>query len=260
MSNLVKRCLWGVYFLILLLPTTIQAHTPQQEPVDQEIDATDVLEPEVLSNYAALTINWGIASLLQAPKNMDFIFWRSRLLGATLYYNIPVRNSHFMVSCGADLYNVDYLFKEGEYTIDRDASTRKTIVLPTSKVVPTFKKAEKSSLSIWHADFVSELRFNSNKEEPQEGFFIAIGGNIGFQFSPAVTIQYKEDKENKTQTIQESFNLSKLRYGVLTRMGWGRFGAFYQQTLSGFFNDQGPTTSTNKSILPFSVGVSVNLL
>jgi len=267
MSNLLKRCLWSIYFSILLLPTPTQAHAPQEESqgFDEEIDTTynDDLEPEFLSNYVSLTVKWGINSLLRAPQNMDLIFWRSRVVGANLYYNIPIKSSPFMVSCGADLYNADYLFKDAGYTLDRKKGTpRETTICPASKVIPTDTdaKVQKSELSIWYADFITELRFNSNKEEPQEGFFIAVGGNIGFQFSPATSIRYKEDGEDKTRTIQESFNLAKIRYGMLARMGWRRYGIFYHQTLSPLFNNKGPATPNNKSILPWSVGVSVNLL
>jgi hypothetical protein len=262
MSNLLKRCLWGVYFFMLLLPTSIQGYALQQKSMnrDNEIDATyDLeLETEILSNYMTLTVNWGINSLIRAPQHMDLAFWRSRVAGANVYYNIPIKSSHFTVSCGAGISNADYVFKEGKYMIDRDRSTKKTIIQPTSKVVPTGEKAEKSMLSIWYTDLIAELGFNSNKEEPQEGFFVAVGGNIGLQLSPSISVQYGEDKESKTQTLQERFNLSEIRAGLLARMGWGRFGAFYAQTLTPLFtNDQGPTT---KPILPFSIGISVNLL
>lgn len=268
MSNLLKRCLWGIYFFSLLLPTSIQAHALQQEPIDidEEIDATYDLEPEILSNYASLTVNWGINFLRRAPKDMDLTFWGSRLAGANLLYNIPIKNSHFTVGCGINLSHADYSFKvdkKDSYTLDQTTtSPKKTIIRPASKVkiTPAGVEIKKSVLSIWYTDFIAELRFNSNREEPQEGFFVAVGGHIGYQFPPTVSIQYEEDKEEKTRTMHERFNLSKVRYGVLARMGWGRFGAFYHQTLSPLFNDQGPDTPNNKSILPFSIGVSVNLL
>lgn len=243
--------------MISLLPTFSQAHAPEQESMAEEIDGAYNLEQENLSNYVSLTVDWGISSLLRSPQNMDLFWWRSRVLGANLYYNIPIKSSHFVVSCGAGISNVDYLFKDGQYTIGRDKSTRKTSIIPTSNIVPTGKKANKSELSIWNTDFIIELKFDSNKEEPREGFFVAVGANVGYQFSPATSIHYKEDDENKKWIIYDRYNLSKPRYGVLLRMGWERFGAFYHQTLSPIFNDQGPAA---KSILPFSVGVSVNLL
>lgn len=262
MSNLLKRCLWGIYFSILLLPTPIQAYAPQQDSkdFDEETDAAYDLEPEILSNYASLTVNSGISSLLRAPQNMDLTFWRSRELGATFYYNIPIKSSHFMVSCGANISNADYVFREAKYTLNRQdgSSPRKTEICSTSKVIPKDAKVQKSVLYVWHTNFITEFRFNSDKEEPQEGFFVTVGANIGFQFSPSTSIQYKEDDEDKTRILEESFNLSKVRYGVLARVGWGRFGAFYHQALYPLFNNEGPITP--KSILPFSLGISINLL
>jgi hypothetical protein len=215
-------------------------------------------------NYTSLVVDWGITSFTSfqdLPRDMDLSFWGSRVLGGAIYYNIPIAKSHFMASFGVGLSNADYTFKS-ERTLDRDAQTtdskRGTKIKPASQVV-TGKNTEiqKSKFSMNYVDLIGEIRINFNKEEPREGFFIAIGGNIGYQFSPSTSIYYKQDDENKIQITKESFNIRKYRWGVLARIGWNRFGIVYNQTLSGLFNDKGPTQN---DILPFSVGISINLL
>jgi hypothetical protein len=154
--------------------------------------------------------------------------------------------------------DTDYTFKSA-YTMVRGAgSDRKTKIEPVTNSIKVKSSTDiKSSIfSIKAAKFALEFRFNSNKEEPQEGFFIAVGGNIGFQFSPSTKIRYEEDKENKVRITQESYNFYKIHYGTVLRTGWNRFGLFYYQTLSTLFNaDKGPEV---KRIYPFSVGISFN--
>ncbi|OJW66621.1 MAG: hypothetical protein BGO68_01560 [Candidatus Amoebophilus sp. 36-38] len=208
-------------------------------------------------NYITLVVDWGIASLLHAPtNNMALNFWRSREFGGSLYYNIPIGKSHFMASFGIGMSNADYLFKDNNI-LDRSRTNRKTEIKPAKNIVTGNTEIQKTMFSINYADFIGEIRFNSNKEEPQEGFFIAVGGHIGFQFLPATHIHYKEDKQNKVRITKESFNVRKYRLGMIARIGWTRFGVFYKHTLSGLFDENGPS---QEAILPVSAGISINLL
>ncbi|ACE06145.1 hypothetical protein Aasi_0765 [Candidatus Amoebophilus asiaticus 5a2] len=256
-------CAW----LFLLLPAYTWAQATNQDPQNKDsngydygIKDEDEFQPEIPLRYTSLVLDFGIANFIRVPEHMDLTFWGSRTLDGSLYYNIPIGKSHFMVSCGLGIANTDYTFKS-TYTMTRTNDTdRKTKMEAITKVIDikSSKDIKNSMFSIYNAKLALEFRFNSNKEEPQEGFFIAIGGDIGFQFSPSTKISYEEDKENKVHIIKERFNFNKVHYGALARIGWHRFGLFYHQTLSPVFNpNKGPEV---ERILPFSVGISFNLL
>jgi len=260
-------CAW----LLLLSPAYTWAQATSQELKNKDtadydfvIKEEDELQPEIPLRYTTLVFDYGIANLARVPEHMDVTFWGSTALHGSLYYNIPISKSHFMVSCGAGITNTKYTFHD-DWTLARDDkdSDRKTTLKHATQVVKVKDsqsvKLKDSMFSINSANFILDLRFNSNKEEPQEGFFIAIGGNIGFQYWPSTKIRYEEDKENKVRITEESFNFSKVHYGAQARIGWSRYGLFYNQTLSEVFTtNKGPEGV--KRILPFSVGVSINLL
>lgn len=251
-------CAW----LINLLPAYNYAQQVSQDseikiPVDMvENDEDQYLD--IPPNYTTVIVDWGITLLQNAPRSMDLTFWRSRVFGGSLYYNIPIGKSHLMASFGVGVANADYLFKS-ENILDRlgTGENRKTTIRSAKRLVTGSTEIQKTMFSINHIDFIGEIRFNANKEEPQDGFFIAVGGSIGFQFSPATSIYYKEDKQNKVRITKETFNVKKYRYGIITKIGWSRFGIFYKHTLSGLFDDNGPSQNT---ILPFSVGISINMI
>ena len=222
---------------------------------------------DVPTRYATLVIDWGITSFYKTPENLAINFWRSRTASGSIYYNIPLGASHFMSSWGIGMSNIDYFFKthyaepnnektKFYYTIARDRSNRKIVSKLAKNVIPNVPIIKKSVLNINYIDIITELKFNSNKEEPQEGFSLSVGAKIGWQFSPSTIIQYEEDQEDKILISKESFNLNKFRYGVLTRLGWGRFGVVYTQTLSEMFKDG----NIQNEIFPWSVGISINLL
>lgn len=238
-------------------PSPQEAPPAETKPLVENTKDDDIYS-EVTSKFTTLVVDWGINSFQKAPSNMDLTFWRSRTLTGSIYYNIPIGKSHFMVSVGIGLGNEDYMFKltNPEYTLDRN-SQRKTSIVTAKKLIPASSEIQKSIFTVNYLDVIGEIKFNLDKEERQERFFLAVGGSLGIQHSPSTSIHYKEDSENKVRIIKESFNVKRLHYGVLARMGWGRFGIYYKQTLSGLFNDKGPQKD---DILRWSAGISINLL
>jgi len=227
-----------------------------QEALDEGEDY-DEFDWATTSNYTSLELDWGANFLMQAPQKMEKTFWGSKSLGSCVYYNIPIKESHFLISAGLAYNHADYTFKNN-YALTRSTSDRKKVViqLANSLVEKTQKEIYTSSLSMHYVDFVLETRFVSNKLEPHEGFFVALGGNIGFQFSPSRFISYLADEEKKSLILKERFNLNKYHYGLHMKIGFYRFGLFYKQTISDLFAKNGPST---KRILPFTVGLSFQL-
>ena len=226
-----------------------------QEINGQEDTKTEVRRPvTMLSNYGSLVIDWGLSALMSEPKVMKLSLWGSRTMNGYLYYNIPIKGPYFTFSPGIGIGAEGYQFQD-KYTLAR-SKTRKAILKHAQALFADSPEIKQSNLAVNYAELVTELRFNADHRDPQGGFFVAVGSKIGIRWRASTTIQYKEDDQNKSRITKESFNLNRLRCGLLARIGWGRWGAFYSQTLSGLFNEQGPSKAT---IRPFSIGISINL-
>lgn len=245
--------------LIFLSPNYLLYAQPKTYIVEEQSESIDPnFQEDLFTNYASLVLDLGVDFLSNAPNTMKIDFLKIKWPNTSLYYNIPIHKSHFMISPGIKWGHNSYNFKD-KYTLTRTGkeANRPTAIQKAETLFTDSPTIQHSSLDISYTDFVTELRFNANRLEPQDGFFIAVGGNIGVRIDAATTIKYQEDDQNKARITQESFNLNRLRYGLLVRIGWGRFGAFYSHTLSNLFNDKGPSKDI---IRPFTVGITLNLL
>lgn len=242
----------ALVLLLLVSPSHIWAQAFNvSENTTQE---TQNLQADVLTNYGELLLELGMDFLLHTPQQIKLHPLSSLAVNGYFYYNVPIKKSHFTFSPGIGISSETYSFKNN-MTLARSKKNRKTIFQNAKALLANNPDVNHTSLNLKHGDLVTEIRFHANRLEPQEGFFMAIGGRIGLCFNAFTTIKYKEDNQNKERINKESFNLNRLCYGVIARLGWGRFGAFYSHTLSSFFNEQGP----NQDIKPFNIGVSLNL-
>ena len=167
-----------------------------------------------------------------------------------------------MASFGLAFSDADFMLdkiggKEGSYYTLNHSGSNKTHLIKADSIMNNGGEVTQTMLSVKYFDFIVETRFNGNREEPQEGFFVAVGGYIGFKFFPSMTIHYKEDKEAKTWINQEQFGINKFNYGVTGRIGWNRFGLFYTQALSNLFESNNGVSE--QPILPWSAGITLSL-
>jgi hypothetical protein len=241
--------------------SVLTAYDPNSIENDEIIEENEEWESDIPNTYADLLIEWGLTGLQKAPKRMALKTWQSRILTGKLFYNIPISTSHFMASFGMAFSEADFMLdkiggKEGSYYALNHSEGNKTKLIKADSILNN-GNITRTMLSVKYFDFIFETRFNGNREEPQEGFFIAVGTYIGFQFWPSMTIHYKEDKEVKTWTNQEQFGINKLNYGVTGRIGWNRFGLFYTQALSNLFESNNGISK--QPILPWSAGITLSL-
>src|SRR5690625_2327702 len=103
MKEIFTKCLPFIYIFVCLSgykglqdPTQNTENKNQNESIINDEEDYSYILP----NYLNLTLDWGIASLLYTPLNMDLGFWKSRILCGTIYYNIPIAKSNFMFSAG----------------------------------------------------------------------------------------------------------------------------------------------------------------
>jgi hypothetical protein len=248
------------FTLIILLSPGYMMYAQQPMAIaDKQLESMDPsFQEDLFTNYASIVLDLGLDFLHKAPNRMKTEIFKLKWPNVSVYYNMPIKESHFMVSPGLSLGRYSYTFKD-DYTLTRigDGEKRRTDMEKAKTLLSDRSKAEHSSLDINYINLVTEFRFNTNRLEPQGEFFIAVGGNLGLLISSSTTINYREDDQKKARITKESFNFNRIRYGLLARVGWGRFGAFYSQTLSDLFNGKGPSKEV---IRPFSIGLTLSLL
>eukprot|EP01132_Coremiostelium_polycephalum_P000039 gene39-56_t len=195
-----------------------------------------------------------------ADMPLNYMTLVSEASQLVLYYNIPIRKSHFMANCGIGVSHSHYAFQKDHTLGRKDDISRATDIMSivqATNIKATGDDLKSSIMAFRTVKIALEFRFNSNKEEPQDGFFLSAGGSIGLNFTPSATISYQEDKETKVQTTSESFNLNNVHYGIIARTGWSRYGIFYQQTFSPIFTaGKGPKT---EKAFPFWIGVGIKI-
>lgn len=241
---------------------TQQAATPV--PSTQKDNQKNLLEikkletmPPKLPNYGSLVVGWGLDFLRGNPSKMDLNPLSSRFTNLCLLYNIRLGQSHFVISPGIGVAFDGYEFKNTSEILTRDEESRNTVFKKASELFPKSTKIVQSSLNKRYINIILEVRFNANNKYPKEGFFIALGGNLGLLWRASTTVKYQQDDETKEQTNNEFFNLERMRSGVHAKLGWGRFGLCYTHIISNLFKpDKGPNSNTTQTC---NLGLSIDL-
>lgn len=239
---------------------TSETDTIAQEPKKDEL-LTFTKEPETLHvaspSYGSLIVDWGLNMLRNSPQEMKRAALDTRSFNLAGYYNIRLGGSHFTISPGIKMGSEEYKF-ERNYTLARDKNNRKhTEFKSANELLTDDAKILQSTLSTKYWSGLVEFRINADKQYPKEGFFIAVGGEIGMLWKVATKIRYQEDDQTKQRIIKEPFNLNQMRCGVQGRLGWGRFSIFYKHMLTNLFNEKkGPK---NSNVMPSTIGFSVDL-
>ena len=204
----------------------------------------------------SLMVDFGFNFLRDEPATVELGVWGSRIFNAFYLYNIRLGSSRFMLSPGIGLGFENYKFNNN-FTLTRSGHDRSVALAPASSILPQSNEIKKSKLSTSYVDIGTEIRFSMNRENPQKGFFMALGGKIGILISAHTKVSYMEDGQRKKVKTKETFELNPIRYGVYGRVGKGKFSLFYYQAFSELFQkDKGPD-STNTT--PFNLGLSFAL-
>jgi hypothetical protein len=131
-------------------------------------------------------------------------------------------------------------------------------MLPPDKLAqPDIKK---SMLVTNYIEVPLELRYTLNPEDPSRSFHLGVGGRIGWMYDSFNKIKYKEDAETKILKDKQNYNLNRIRYGLLGRLGFGGFSMFCYYNLSPLFEKgngiQTDNVSNDFNTLTFGLSVS----
>jgi len=212
-------------------------------------------------------------------KPMKLGFWGSSQLGVTLFYDVQIGNSNFFVSPGIGIAWNSYRFRN-LYVPKRRAKTGKIFmkkaVDEVDPILSERKKNDKeedkkkteakqkenainrSSLRVSYADiFNLEFRYHKKPKRYKEAFFISLGLKMGVRMSTSTRISYQEHDQSKSRIQSDTFHLSKIRYGLYSRVGIGRFGIYFDYILSNLvIKDK---WEDGVDMRPWSLGLSLDL-
>jgi hypothetical protein len=206
-------------------------------------------------------IDFGVSLFSDAPDTLGLATLRSRAVNIYYLYRIPLGESAFSFHSGFGLGFENFMFSD-DVTLRMVGDDTEVAGLNQYITTITQRNAQnirKSKLNANYFDIPLELRFNTNRESPNRGFRVSVGGRVGVLFDSKTKFKYEVDDNTKIAKFKESFSLNRFRYGVSGRLGIGSFSVFYYQNLSNLFRSgRGPDgTEETKS---FMTGISFALL
>lgn len=159
----------------------------------------------------------------------------SRTFNIYYQYDFRILKSPFSFVPGIGFSLERYRFKN-EYTLDytSDISDELVLIPPADAVVPDIKK---SQLITNYLEIPVEIRYTINPDDPSRSFKIAFGGRAGYLFDSFTKVKYKENSEVKKFKDKQDFNLTKLRYGLTGKIGFGNFSLFGYYNLTPLFEE-----------------------
>ena len=195
-----------------------------------------------------LVMDFGFNFLQSAPDNMDLRFWKSKGVGISYLYDMPIGESKFSFHPGVGVGFESYAFKQNvtvQYPLGADSA--RIVALDANE----YQNVLKSKLITHYVDVPLEFRFYT--KENQRGLMVALGGKVGYLFSSYTKIKYETQGERRTEKLRQDFNLNRLRYGATARLGFRGIHLHGQYMFSDLFQAEGPQGSN------WQVGLSIAL-
>lgn len=191
-------------------------------------------QPDIPGTF---TLELGLNNGLNAPERFDAALWGSRSFNVYYQYEIRILKSRFSIVPGIGLSLERFKFKNGAI-LGYDEEDSLKLLLPAETPMTGLKKTQMINNYI---DVPVELRFSTNPSDPGRGFKVAVGGRIGYMYDSFSKLKYKEDGQTKTLKDKQDWNLTKLRYGVSGKLGFGNFTLFGYYNLTPLFEEgKGP--------------------
>jgi len=180
-------------------------------------------------------LEFGFNRDVSGPADFSLQFWGSRTANLYYQYDFRILNSSFSFAPGIGLSLERYKFKDN-YSIDYpDPTTDEIAMIPAEDLpIPDIKK---SMLITNYLEAPLEIRYTMNPDDPSRSFKMSVGGRIGWLFDSFTKVKYSENSEVKKYKDKQDFNLTKFRYGLVGRIGFGPFGLFGYYNLTPLFEE-----------------------
>lgn len=197
-------------------------------------------------------LDFGFTRMSSYPDTLDQKFWGSRTLNLYYYYDFQIGNSGFSFSPGIGV-GLDRWAFDKSVTLDMPTGdTVQVVGLPVAQ--PTWD-VNQSKLIVNYLEIPIEIRWHSNPNSFRRSFYIAVGGKIGWKIDHSTKLKYELNNENFKVQEKKDLSLNRFRYGLLARVGYKGFSAFYYQNFSTLFEkDKGPLFTD-----PFTLSFGITL-
>lgn len=192
-----------------------------------------------------INIDFGWNFVQNTPNAMETRWWPSRSFSVHYQRIMPFWNSFaFVANLGIGNDRIGF-----ENNVNFQIDSTFNYFFDTLNV----RNPSKNLLIMNYVDLPVELRFYPKKTTDGSGFFVAVGGFVGYRIESHNKIKYDVIDETRTDKYRSSFGLSNVRYGLTARVGWKPISFFYKQQFSNLFSE-GPFPSDQQII---TVGFSL---
>jgi len=197
-------------------------------------------------------------NMLQDNNEWESKFWGSKIFNMYYQYDYNLGDSKLSIHPGLGISTQKYAMDTSTLAYLPDANG--DFVVQTIRLDSVFQNANdfvKSKIATTYLEIPLELRWRSLKYDPKRSLKIAVGGKIGLLIDSKTKVKYEEFGEKKITKQKEDFGISKFRYSVYGRIGYGNAYLFYNYNLSTLFEkNEGPN---NTEMTPMMFGFALSL-
>lgn len=218
--------------------------TPCMAQGVSESDTAQASDPAKKPHQDLLLIdlNWDRLVGLQPPMKEK---WYGRGINVSLMYDYPFnKNGNVSGAIGAGFSSHNYYYNGTVQRFDVDGKSYSGF----TPVPDTLR--DRGKISVNYVDVPIEIRFRSNKNSKGYRWKGAVGGRVGY------LIQAHEktiDPDGIKLKTYDYPHISKIRYGVTARVGYGSIMLYGFYSLSTFFEQSNSFQRQNA----LSIGVSI---
>ncbi len=211
-------------------------------------------------------VDLGVNRALGSPKTWKQGFWGSRTVNVYYQYPIRIGRTKFSFNPGLGVSLERWKFTNGAMLLDtvelvsypNGAASANQVeqynLLSPQRVYP--KLAKKSMFITNYFEIPIEFRFDTNPEDINRSFNVAVGGRVGVLFDAFTKVKYNDLGEVVKVKNKLNHGLNPFRYGIYTRIGIAGFSLFGFYNLSEMFEEnKGPMGTTMNTM---TVGISIN--
>lgn len=204
-----------------------------------------------------LFIETGFNMLMDDDDVLNTKLWGSKIFNFYYQYGKNIGSSRFSVHPGIGIGTEKYAFGDSltlRSRLDQNAVINE--MYPVDSIYPN-TNVRKNKLAVSYLDIPVELRWRSQKYDPKRSVKVAVGGKVGFRLDAHTKVKYDALGEKKVSKQKEDFDVSKIRYGVYGKVGYGNAYLFYYYSLSQLFDGSSGPQGTEAFPVMFGLSLSV---
>lgn len=191
-----------------------------------------------------ISFDFGLAALSNSPAYFGNDLWPSRAIG--LHYAFSYKLSDRLVFTPSLGFGFERLGLRNNVNFLEDASNIYQIDTVENLTL------KKNMLVYTYLEMPLEVKYYPFRTVNGEGFFIGVGGVIGYRIGSQTKIKYDINEESRVDRHKADFGMNDLRYGLQAHVGWKPFSIFYKHYFSDLFQT-GPADLTSRQ---FTIGIN----